>query len=536
MEQLRVRSETAPISNPELTELRLLTEFENLLAYMDEYGNVPDSVLETVRINRETGLSEISTPYRNTTTYHEVTYRENPETGGRERVIMYLGKTVVEMAMSGMDWYSSAEGRLRGGVELREAAHIQRSLRAGYAQSFISPRATRQDASVAVAKADRVHDEDSLRVSKAIVNDKQEVTRCKMQSILVRDIPFEAWIRMFKDPGSIFGKSFPIGDEHSALSVMELFDQLELPEDKLPEGPVSLVAAVLPYIQDLQARRSVEYQLTRLRADQELYERETVAASREWAEFDLELVRSHKFGRATPAVRTFILQKQHLWNDEALDVLMRHDLGNTKYAMTRELAAVLTRAKQKLISDQVSVVTRNDLATKNVSSEAQQAILRAHQAVSDARSRGASIERIHMLEGRRDRLILREDIQSSGGCSGGTDNAFGTDQEIDPNGVGELVSPFKAESGKDSWSWKQGVCKVKICPSPKPTEVGPCSVCRRCQREFDAGRDPTRAGVAWVGKKAGAVALKSELFRRRSVPKPSRAGRPERSKQLVGSR
>jgi|GEM_PF-4725063 len=44
----------------------------------------------------------------------------------------------------------------------------------------------------------------------------------------------------------------------------------------------------------------------------------------------------------------------------------------------------------------------------------------------------------------------------------------------------------------DNWSWKKGICRVDECPTrPGQTEVGPCSVCRGCQREFDKGKDPS---------------------------------------------
>ena len=77
---------------------------------------------------------------------------------------------------------------------------------------------------------------------------------------------------------------------------------------------------------------------------------------------------------------------------------------------------------------------------------------------------------------------------------------------------GELV-----EAGAANWSWKRGFCRVKSCPKPQPTEVGPCDVCRHCQAEFDRGNDPTRlkkiggALVTWLG---GGVNRK-----RRATPK-----------------
>ena len=43
------------------------------------------------------------------------------------------------------------------------------------------------------------------------------------------------------------------------------------------------------------------------------------------------------------------------------------------------------------------------------------------------------------------------------------------------------------EEAKESWKWKQGICRVQTCPTrPGKTEVGPCSVCRGCQAKFDS--------------------------------------------------
>lgn len=77
------------------------------------------------------------------------------------------------------------------------------------------------------------------------------------------------------------------------------------------------------------------------------------------------------------------------------------------------------------------------------------------------------------------------------------------------NSLGELV-----EQGKESWKWKQGICQVQSCPSrPGKTEVGPCSVCRRCQAKFDAGQDPTKNKTTNqpVAKKPGKATQSSTI-------------------------
>lgn len=74
------------------------------------------------------------------------------------------------------------------------------------------------------------------------------------------------------------------------------------------------------------------------------------------------------------------------------------------------------------------------------------------------------------------------------GCGGAI--AFGQD--------GSMQSAFETifsggEKGSEAWAWKNGVCRVEKCPSrPKTTQVGPCSICKRCQQIFDTGKDPTK--------------------------------------------
>ncbi|MFO0971658.1 MAG: hypothetical protein U0520_04930 [Candidatus Saccharimonadales bacterium] len=58
--------------------------------------------------------------------------------------------------------------------------------------------------------------------------------------------------------------------------------------------------------------------------------------------------------------------------------------------------------------------------------------------------------------------------------------------------------------GKENWQWSRGVCRVEACPTrPGRTDVGPCSVCRGCQHEFDHGRNPsnTYKRMRKLGKK-----------------------------------
>jgi len=69
-----------------------------------------------------------------------------------------------------------------------------------------------------------------------------------------------------------------------------------------------------------------------------------------------------------------------------------------------------------------------------------------------------------------------------------TENNTMSDREVDD--IGTLIS-----EGKEKWKWSKGVCRIKSCTSPKPTQIGPCSICKSCQTEFDKGNDPTKIPV-----------------------------------------
>lgn len=483
-----------PYQNPELAETRILADLAHLQDHMDERGDVPDYVFAAVIQNKETASYEIGMPYAVSTTEHQVEFRQSVE-GRRERVILWLGKTALQVAASGYRYHFSAAAHQRVAVEEAEARYAQETLRPGVAQVLISPKMTAHDAPMHLAKAEHLHADDSIRVSTAITNKQGEVIGRRLQSLLVRDVPFEAWIALLQDENNVFGKRFELRNAVSAISVMELFNQMDLPESALPNGPVTLVEAVVPYIRDERARSSVERQIVRFKGDQAMYAREAKQAAIEWAQFDLELARSLQKRTATDTIRHFIMQNQWEWSDESLSIINGHSLGDTQYAMTTELAAILARAKQKLVGDELSVVTGNDKAIADVSMEDRRRIIDMHETLVVARIAGADPEYIRRLERRQYELLHRQPIRSGGGCLGESESTFNPNgpNDIVGDGVGESRDPFRpASENKANWKWKQGVCQVKVCPSPKPTEVGPCSVCRRCQAEFDAGRDPTK--------------------------------------------
>ena len=243
-----------------LVQRRLLTELDHLLAHRRSNGTYDPDALYDVGVNLAAASQEIAMPFAVTNTFQPAE-EVCDESGQWQQKFMWLGMCAVKIAESGRNYHFSEPALKRVDVEVAEAHHSQNNLRAGFAQVFISPKMSRYDAPKAVAKQEHLATEDSLRVATLVTHLDGTVKGRRLQSLLVRDIPLSAWVAMLKDPNNLFGKAFELKHEQSALSVMELFEQLELPNDNIPEGPVTLVAAVLPYISGHTARESVVRQL-----------------------------------------------------------------------------------------------------------------------------------------------------------------------------------------------------------------------------------------------------------------------------------
>jgi hypothetical protein len=369
----------------------------------------------------------------------------------------------------------------------------------GTAEIFLSPKMSESDAPEQLAKDEHLFEEDSIRVSYAVRDAYGEVVARRLESLLVSDIPLDAWVAMLKDSRNIFGGAFELKDEGSALSIMELFRDLRLPEALIPEGPVTIVEAVLPYIQDPEQWASVQKQLGKYRVDQELYRKQAEQKAGEWMEFELELARSLYIGRDTFTIRAFIASLQHQWGHEDLQVILEHD-HDGKYVMTPRLAAVLERAKQNLIGGEAALATGNEKVLSQLDGKTAEKIIEEIRFIETIRGT-ASLEEIRARQTALQRNIAKRNLRIGGGCAGDRESNFNGDDSPDGADVSETTS------GEDStdWTWKKGVCRVEACKSPKPTEVGPCHVCRNCQHMFDKGIDPTKASFVATKMIAGTM-------------------------------
>lgn len=467
-----------------LDQSRLLTEVDHLMRGRLPDGSIDPAVLRDVSVNLYTAVHEIAMPYAVTTTEHVA--EEIVTEGRRRRIFRWLGKSAVEVATSGYSYHFSPEAYRRVDLEVAEARRNQEQASPDTVQVFISPKMSVYDAPIDVAKREHFYCDDAIRTSRIITDEQGNVTGRQLQSLLVRDVPLEAWVAMLEDPNNIFGKAIPVAEKRSALSVMELFEHLDVPASALPEGVVTLVDAVRPYISSAEARASVADQLQRFRGDQDMYRTQAQQTAERWLQFEIELARSLHSGQATRAIAGFVASLQHQWSADKLQLLQRHDTGDGGYRMTRELAACLEKAQQNVLNGEAAIATGNDKVLEQMSYRDRRRIQERMDFIGILQASGASMQQIDLQRAELRRDIARQNIAVGGGCPGKNADNFGGD-DSDPR-----IGAAETSADQKDWKWKSGVCKVKSCPSPKPTEVGPCSVCRSCQHIFDSGGDPTK--------------------------------------------
>src|SRR5690606_25233673 len=141
-------------------------------------------------------------------------------------------------------------------------------------------------------------------------------------------------------------KSITVEDAESALSVMKVHRELELDQEQLPNGPVTLLEKVVDYIDDEPTKQKVLDQIGKYYGDQEMMRRQAEFKAARWLEFECELAESLAGGQATSGIKAFIATMQHTWNQQELRLLANHSVGeNLEFIMTRDLAVMLEKMK-----------------------------------------------------------------------------------------------------------------------------------------------------------------------------------------------
>lgn len=478
-----------------LRQNRLLTEVDQLLAARQPDGSYAAEVTSQITVNAMTLVQEGAMPSAVSQTFQRLIETKLPDES-RRRTLQWLGRSALEVAESGKRYHFSAAGLERVAIEVAEARRAEEKLDTK-AQVFISPKMSRSDAPLHIAKAEHLADDDAVRVSLPIKDENGRLIGRTLQSLLVRDVPLEAWVAMLRDPANPFGKAFEIKDEQSAISVMRLFDQLDLDVSALPEGPVSIVAAVSRYVADPLQQASVEIQVDKYRQNQDTLAKAAYDKAAELVAFNKELAESLYQGRATYEVRRFINILAGDWNEADLTIINNH-ARDGHYDMTRQLAALLESAQQKILLGQAAVITDSDHATHHLTENQLQTLKQKQNRIDEARSNGAPQAYLYQLQAEYVRMTAAASIPVSGGCSGTNETTFGNG-EFDSDGQ-DASLPGQSDttnSNRKNWKKKYDRCAVPSCPTrPGKVECGPCGVCMgRCQVMYDRGDDPMQGVI-----------------------------------------
>ncbi len=472
---------------------RVLTEVDSLNRHRLADGSHSQATLEGLLENLIPYVKEAGMPSAVSHTYQEYVPNHEDE-HGRRNTFMWLGQTALQTALGGFRFHKAPEAHARVLVEVDEARDGEQSMRPGFAKAFVSPKMSKIDAAPETAKAEHLANDDALRISWLDVDDKGEIKGKHLQSILVSDVPLEAWVTMLADPQNIFGKSITVENPKSALSVMKVFRELELPLDKLPEGVVSLVGAVLPYVKDPDAKDKVIRQYQDFQKDQELKHERAVSIAKRWRGFEMQLSDGLYDGWVGPSseVSKFVYQMSEKWSDEDAAFIREQQLDGGGLVMTRKFAKLIEKAKQKLLRDEASILNGEQHVQDQLEPEVLAALQTRAQKVQQLYDAGRTSE-ASRLEVINNHEIASQNMKGSGGgCPGENDMQFQAERNIYDKDSNKSAAEMRAEQKK--WKKSKGACAIKSCPTrPATVELGPCGVCMgRCQEIYNDGGDPAK--------------------------------------------
>ncbi|MEK7152308.1 MAG: hypothetical protein AAB834_00020, partial [Patescibacteria group bacterium] len=277
------------------------------------------------------------------------------------------------------------------------------------------------DAPAAVAKREHLGNDDALRITGLLTDKNGEVQQMRMQAILVRDVPLEAWVAMLRDPNNIFGKEIFVEKEGSALAVMKAFPELELSAENLAEGVKGLVAAVIPYIKDKEAQRSVQAQYEMLHSNQQEIHAKASSIADRWLAFEIELAESLRQERATPYIQDFIAEFDGIWGDATAGLLARQRLSDGSVYMTRELAVKIEQVRTKTLWIKASVANNNRAITEQMDSEVVSRILAEEAKIQAMYLQGYAMYQILAADSANNHVAAQQAVKGASGCPGEID-------------------------------------------------------------------------------------------------------------------
>lgn len=425
-----------------------LTEVDHLNRFRHPDGRQNQFAMNGVYKNLVPATKEAGIIHAVSTTYQE--YYDGD--------YWWLDQTPEDVAASGYSFHQAPAALERVDVEMDEARDTK-NLLPGRIKVLISPRMSPKGASYAVAKQEHLADDDMIRIHMVDMGEDGEPRGKYMQSLLVRHIPLSAWVRMLRDPHNIFGKAIAIEDEDSALSVMKVHRELELPEAALPEGVVSLVEAVLPYV-DAVTRPKIEHQLLLFRGDQDSLHAKAENIASRWLGFEVALSDSLYEGYATDEIQSFIRGLAFEWNDEVATEIMQNTDHFGRVRMTRSLAAKLEISRQNTLWVSAGVITNNERILAQLTPDIAQAIYVNEMFLQTMMADGASSQDIQHVESQNNKVIAGQNVTAGGGCPGSGKGLFGSSSNS-TKPTGETADK-KCPEVKNGQSVKCPSCKETV--------------------------------------------------------------------------
>lgn len=445
-------------------EDRCMTEVDHLNRLRLADGRHAETTLEGVSVNLVTAVEEAGMPYRVSTTYQEY----------RDGTFWWLDQTPTQVARSGYIFHEHPAALARVDVEVDEGADIETNLRPGFVKVLLSPKMSETDAPRHVAEREHLADDDMVRIHMLDLDDNRQIRGKFMQSALVRHIPLCAWVAMLKDQGNIFGKSIQVGgDETSALSVMKTHTELELPEEKLSEGVLTIIEAVLPYLNQ-EEQHQLEQQLLLFRGDQEGMHQKAQNIAARWLSFEVALADSLYYQRAMPEIEQFIEQLQFEWGDDTRQLLALHRLTSGGFFMTRELAIKLEQARQNTLWVSAAVVTGNERVLAQMDPAAARKVYEDEMFIQMMMQNGHHAQQIAVAEAAINQTVARQNVQVGGGCPGSNRADFRKDPKDDTdNRERGAIDDSEDDRDSDETSAKKKWMHCPYCKAEKYDD--PCA-------------------------------------------------------------
>jgi hypothetical protein len=450
---LYVISDDSPEASAISTEDRVLADVDHFNRLRGNDGKHKPWVLDEMRKNYVTGIKENAMPGAVSTTYQK--YRDGN--------FWWLDQTEEQTARSGYKRHELPAARERVGVEVQEAISFTSKLRPGYIRLLVSPKMSRADASYKEAKKEDLADEDMVRIHMPDTDKADNIQGKFMQSVLASDIPLSAWVSLFRDPDNIFGKAVEIKDEASALSIMRACLEIEVPIERLPEGAVSIIEAVLPHVDEAN-RAKVAAQLAEFRTNQENLHQTAVHSGERWFQFDVSLADSLHQGYATSEIQSFIDGLAHQWDDDIAAQIQRQTTSDGRLTIERSLAAKLAVSRQNTLIVPAAVVTGNKKVLAQLSPAAAQRIYTNEMFIQTMAQDGYSNAATWAVEQRTNQVVAQQNVIAGGGCMGSGTGSF--------KGSGKGGSSKEGVEGADSDSDED-------CPEIKNGQIVRCPHCEK---------------------------------------------------------